>query len=107
MDASEECLPEWWRKNSKLRREMELPAYEPPKFNDGVYTHKAVSKLESKYDVIIRFGSIKPKYPDDWTVWVDGEPVMKIGRHRKKDANTVYEMSSTEFYTEMANRLSE
>lgn len=90
-------LPEWWVKNRALRDESDLPPYQPPRFQDGVYTFEVIPALEDEYDCSILLAGFNTRYPEDWRVEVDGEPLMEIGRRRDENGNTVYELSSSEF----------
>lgn len=82
---------------------MGIPEYQPPRFEDSVYTHTVVNKLEKEYDCTIRFVGINSNYPDDWKVHIDGQPDIEIGRHRDPNGNTVYEMESKQFEAEIEN----
>lgn len=90
-------LPEWWRDCIKEFENHNLPSYQPPQFNDGRYTYKVVDKLQAKFDISVRFVGVGVKYGDDWTVFVDREPVGEIGRYRNPRGYTVYDMSSQRF----------
>lgn len=89
--------PEWWVENERLRQEMGIPPYTPPRFRDGVYTHMIVSPLEEAHDCIIKF--LSPNATDwaDWHVRVNGELVLTVERHRDENGNTVYDIDSEEF----------
>ena len=89
--------PDWWRENERLRAEMDLPEYEPPRFADGTYTHEITEPIETAHACRIQFIGLNTHYPDDWEVRVDGEPVMGIGRHRDEHGNTVYELPAKAF----------
>lgn len=89
--------PDWWRDNERIRQAMDLPTYEPPQFEDGVYEHTVVPELESQYDCTIRFIGINTDYLDEWEVRVNDEHVLDIGRHRDSKGNTIYEMTAAEF----------
>ena len=91
--------PVWVHENEKLRQEMNLPPYQPPKFLDGVRTHEVVPLLEDEYDCTIQFVGLNTHYEDDWRIQIDGEPLEPIGRHRDKNGNTVYEMTAEAFQT--------
>jgi hypothetical protein len=99
--------PEWWVKNERLRTKMGLSEYEPPRFEDGTYTHEIVAPLEEKYDCEIRFIGINVDYHDDWGVRINGRTVLAIGRHRDENGNTVYEMSAKTFETSIESELAE
>lgn len=88
--------PGWREENERIRAEMDLPEYEPPRFEDGVYVHEVVPGLESEYGVTIQFVGHNTDYGDDWEIRVDFEPVASIGRHRDEDGNTVFEASAAE-----------
>lgn len=94
---SGEEKPDWWEENKKLRKQLDLPFYEPPRFSDGKYTHELLSELEDIYRCEIQLMGIDTRYPDDWTVRVDGEEMFDLPRHRDDNGNTVYELSSQEF----------
>lgn len=89
--------PEWWRDNERLRAEMGLPEYRPPRFADGAYTHGVVERIEDARDCRIRFVGVGVRYADDWEVRIDGTTAFEIGRHRDERGNTVYEMSAEAF----------
>jgi hypothetical protein len=36
-------------KNERYKNQFDLPEYDPPRFNDGAYTHETVSALESEF----------------------------------------------------------
>jgi len=99
--------PDWWEENEGLREEMGLPQYVPPRFSDGTYTHEILSELEERFDCSIRFLGRNTVYPDEWEVQVDGETVMRIGRFRDGDSNTIYEMAADEFRAELETWLEE
>jgi hypothetical protein len=92
-----DSLPEWWAQNERIREERDLPPYRPPRFEDGVYTHKVIPKLESEFKCTIQFAGTNTTYLDDWAVEVNGQSIFSIGRHRDETGNTVYEFSSNEF----------
>jgi hypothetical protein len=89
--------PEWWEKNERLREEMGLPDYKPPKFSDGVFTHNVVKQLEDKHGCSIKFRSKQPRYPSQWEIHVDGRGVETTARRRTNSGNTIYQISSTAF----------
>jgi len=105
MTESRDDRPEWWETNSEIKRELGLPAYEPPTFEDGRYVHEVVDPLESRWDCSIQFAVVNPSYPDTWHVWIDGERAFAVGRYRTVDANTVYEMTADEFRSAVGSYL--
>jgi hypothetical protein len=106
-DADDPAKPEWWRKNERLREQMNLPPYEPPRFEDGTPTFRVTDELEAEYDCTIRFMGKNTSYPDSFLVTVDGTPVMRVGRHRDDNANTVYEMSAAAFREQLEAKLAD
>lgn len=92
-----EGKPAWWRANERLREEMALPPYRPSRFADDTYTHAVVAPLEAEHGCTIRFVGYRTEYPEDWAVWIDGDPAFPVGRHRDENGNTVYELSAEEF----------
>lgn len=89
--------PDWWRENERIRDSLDLPAYEPPRFADGTYTHEVVEPLEADLGVEIRFVAVDPRHGDDWEVRLDGEPALTVGRRRDDAGNTVYEVDGGAF----------
>lgn len=97
-NKSQPCeQPEWWRQNEHLREEMGLPTYQPPRFDDGVFTYKVVQRLEEEYDCTITFRSKSPRHPCEWEIHIDGEEVGTTDRRRTDRGNTIYRLSSTAF----------
>lgn len=97
--------PDWWRRNARLREEMELPRYDPPRFRDGVYTHSVVPELEQRYGCSIRFVGINTAYLDAWEVRVDGTTAFTVERRRDENGNTVYLLDAEEFVTRLESTL--
>ncbi|MFB6227884.1 MAG: hypothetical protein ABEH88_04770 [Halobacteriales archaeon] len=106
-NTDEPSKPEWWQKNERLRQRMGLPPYEPPRFEDGTPTFRVTDKLESEYDCTIRFMGKNTTYPDSFVVTVDGAPLMRVGRHRDHNANTVYEMDAARFREQLEQELTD
>lgn len=97
--------PEWWVANEAVKAAFDLPAYEPPRFADGTYTHDVVPDLEAEFDCTIRFLGVNPRYPEDWQVRVDGQPLFSIGRRRDEDGNTVYQLDAEAFQRRLRREL--
>lgn len=76
---------------------MDLPEYEPSRFEDGVYTHEVVQELEEEHDCTITFLSKEPRHPCDWEIHVDETRVGVTGRRRTNRGNTVYQLTSSSF----------
>lgn len=89
--------PDWWIANEQDRVAMELPAYEPPQFSDGVYVHDVVPELERAYDCEITLLGKNVDYLDDWEVRIDDVTRFHIGRARNDSGNTIYQCPSSEF----------
>jgi hypothetical protein len=98
--------PDWWSENEEIKAQFDLPTYEPPRFEDGTYTHDVVPKLESQFECRIRFVAIDPRYPEDWEVRVDGAPALDIGRRRDNNGNTVYQQTASEFESALRDQIS-
>lgn len=88
--------PDWWEENEAIRRQLDLPAYEPPRLSDGVYTHEIVPELEEQHDCRILFIGIDTTYPEAWELRIDGETAATIDRRRDARGNTVYGLSASE-----------
>ena len=99
--------PDWWRENERLRAEMDLPEYRPPRFADGTYTHRVTGPLSDEHGCRIQFVGVNTRYPEDWAVRIDGEPAFGIGRHRDEQGNTVYELSADAFREAVEDALDE
>lgn len=104
-DQSEK--PEWWLENEKVREELGLPAYAPPRFQDDVYVHEVVDDLSASYGCSIDLIGVGTKYLDDWEVRVDGESVAEIGRQRDEQGNTIYTLTSDSFRERITDHLEE
>lgn len=89
--------PEWWLENERIRESMGLPEYEPPRFNDDVYVHEVVVKLETEFECEIQIMGLGTDYLDDWEVRLDGETAFTMGRIRNEQGNTLYQVSSETF----------
>lgn len=89
--------PEWWERNQELKQSMDLPEYDPPRFEDGTYLHRVIDELETEYGYSIQIVGINPRYPDNWEVKIDEELIFEVGRHRDDDGNTVYELTADQF----------
>jgi hypothetical protein len=106
-EQSRDERPDWWNENKTIREELELPSYDPPRFEDVVYTHEVVPDLEEQHGIKIRFVGMNTNYGDDWEIQIDGDTVLTIGRHRDENGNTVFEMTANAFVTALEDRLSE
>lgn len=100
-----EDRPKWWERNEALKREMGIPAYEPPRFADGTYVHEVVDDIESRFDCSIRIVGHDTAYPDDWRVEVDDEDAGAIGRTRDPNGNTVYDTDAEAFRNRLRSHL--
>ncbi|MFB6171045.1 MAG: hypothetical protein ABEJ23_00820 [Haloarculaceae archaeon] len=93
----DEDRPPWWETNEAIRDRLDLPAYEPPRFADGTYTHAVVPELEAECDCTIRLLGVDTTYPEPWELRVDGEYVRDVARRRDADGNTVYGITAAAF----------
>ena len=98
---------DWWRENDRLREELGLSEYRPPRFADSTYTHEITDEIEAIYDCRIQFIGINTRYPEDWEIRINGEVAFDIGRYRDDQGNTVYEISAEEFRERVEAYLSE
>ena len=96
-DGPDEEKPDWWIANERDREAMDLPAYDPPRFEDGVYAHVVVSDLETTHDCEIVFLGMNVDWGDEWDVLVDRKPAFAIGRSRDDDGNTINLLDSGTF----------
>tara|TARA_A100001037_G_scaffold306756_1_gene355058 strand:+ start:25452 stop:25784 length:333 start_codon:yes stop_codon:yes gene_type:complete len=103
MVVESEELPDWWIENQSIKSSMDLPVYDPPRFEDGIYTHTIVPVLEEELGCKILFIGIDVKYPDDWEIRIDDIPVCGIKKYRTQEANTIYGVNSEKF-REMVRR---
>lgn len=97
--------PPWWIENEQIKAELGLPAYEPSRFEDGVYTHEIVEDIQNTFGCEIRFVGVNPIYPDDWAVRIDRAPAFPIGRRRDQNGNTIFEMKSDTFRSHVIDYL--
>jgi len=98
-DVDVSTLPGWWRRAIEEFEAHDLRPYRPPRFADGRLTHEVIDGLEADLDVDIGFGSVDSAYRERWEVWIDGDPVAEVGRHRDPDGYTVYEIEGEAFAT--------
>jgi hypothetical protein len=89
--------PDWWEKNERYRERFELPEYDPPKFNDDIYTYKVINSLEEEHGCTIQFLGVNTKYPDDIDIRIDSKTAFSVGRRRTSGGNTIYKITSEEF----------
>jgi hypothetical protein len=91
---TDDTRPEWWTANEEIRRQLELPPYEPPTFEYDVPVHE----VRNRYDEInIQFIAFNAEYLDDWEVRIDGAPAFSISRYRDRNGNTVFGMTANAF----------
>ena len=90
-------LPDWWIENQSIKLGMNLPAYDPPRFEDGTYTHTIVPVLEEELECEILFIGIDVRYLDDWEIRIDDTPVCEIKKYRTQEGNTIYGIDSEKF----------
>ena len=95
MDESDR--PAWWRRNEALKRSLDIPAYEPPRFADGTYVHDVIDDVESTFDADVQLVGYDTTFPEDWSLTVDGETVTNVGHGRNSDGNTVFDVTSEQF----------
>lgn len=96
-DVDTSLLPPWWRRAIEEFKEYGLRPYRPPRFGDGAMKHAVVNRLETRNDVAVRFIGRDVSYGDDWEVYVDGDRIGTVGRHRSPHGYTVFEIESDEF----------
>ncbi len=89
--------PEWWRDAVERFREHGMRPYRPPRFADGELVPPTVADLEAELGVPIELRSTDPGPHPDWALWVDGERVESVGRHREADGHTAYELDRAAF----------
>ncbi len=99
--------PLWWLENDRLRVEMDLPEYRPPRFTDGTYTHDVTDPIETRHGCRIQFIGVNTRYLESWEVRVDGTAAFEIDRRRDKQGNTVYEMTAEKFREAVVHQLEE
>lgn len=99
--------PDWWLANEHIKNTFDLPEYEPPRFSDGTYVHQIVEPIEERYGCEIQFIGTDPRYPDDWEVRIDREPIMSISRCRTENGNTRYLKESEAFRKQVVAELEE
>ncbi|THE64184.1 hypothetical protein D8Y22_14050 [Salinadaptatus halalkaliphilus] len=102
-----ETLPDWWARAVRLFESHDLRPFRPSRFADGELTHEVVDRLERDLDIAVRIAGVDARYGDDWTVFVDDEPVSSIPRRRSQDGYTIFERSSDEFEATVRSNLEE
>ncbi len=89
--------PEWWLANEEDKATLDIPEYEPPRFEDDTYVHEVIPELEREHGCEIKLLGFNVDYRDDWTVRIDGEDRFAIGRRRDDSGNTVYLLTAEDF----------
>lgn len=95
MDIS--SLPSWWRRAIREFEAFDLRPYRPPRFEDGTPKHEVQERLEAELGVDIAVRGLDVTRGDDWTVYVDEEPVGTIGRWRSPEGYSVFEGTGEAF----------
>jgi hypothetical protein len=90
-------LPGWWQRAIAHFEERDLAPYRPPRFADGTLEPGVVRALETELGVSIELRCKNATLGADWTVLVDGDDVVTIGRHRSRERYTVFELTAEEF----------
>lgn len=96
-DEQIEDYPGWWRESIELFRNHGMRPYRPPQLADGETLPSVRSALEREHGVRIRIRAVVPKEDDDWEVWVNDRCVATVGRHRRSDGYTEYDLTAAEF----------
>lgn len=99
--------PTWWKRNAEIKDRLDLPEYDPPCFRDGTFVHEVVSSLEAEFDREIQFVLTDLSDRDTWTVRADMEQLFSVGRRRRDDGNTVFEIEADEFERAVREELSD
>lgn len=89
--------PAWWREAIERFRAHGMRPYRPPRFTDDELVPPTIADLEAEFGVSIELRSTDPGPDPEWALWVDGERVGTVGRHREADGHTVYELDRAEF----------
>ena len=89
--------PDWWREAVERFRAHGMRPYRPPRFADDELVPPTVAALESELGVRVELRSTDPGPDPEWALWVDGERVGAVDRHREADGHTVYELDRAEF----------
>ena len=90
-------LPAWWRRAIEEFDHHNLRPYRPPRFADGTLKHEVITALETELDIEITVRGVDVTRGDDWTVYVDGDPVGTVGHRRSAAGYSVFEMESEAF----------
>jgi hypothetical protein len=93
----DDSRPEWWAEIEQWKAEMELPPYEPPRFEDGTYAYEVVEALEDEHGCRVRLLGVNTHHCEDWEVRIDGDTAFEIGRRRDDNGNTIYMITANQF----------
>ena len=96
-DVDISVLPDWWADAVRQFESHGLRPFRPSRFANGALAYHVVDRLETELDVTIRIVGIDVEYGDDWTVFVDDEPVDTVPRRRSRQGYTIFGISSDEF----------
>lgn len=97
--------PEWWQENIQEFEKHNMRPYRPPQFLNGEPVPETISELEEEYAIDIRIRNESPKEGQKWGIWIDGEFVSDIDRHRDGDGYTEYHLNQHEFRTLVQKKL--
>ncbi len=93
---SVQSLPGWWKSAVREFETNDLRVYQPSQFEDGIIVPDFINRMESKYEVTVRFMSIDPRDGDNWGLYVDGEKIRDVPHRRIPDGHSVYGIDSEE-----------
>lgn len=96
-DIDISALPDWWQRAIREFEAHGLRPFRPSRFEDGTFTYEVVDRIEEELDIAVQIVGVDAKHGDDWTLFVDNEPVDSIPRRRSRNGYTVFELSSDEF----------
>lgn len=94
--SSPDDHPEGWVEQAQFRERYGLPPFRPPRFRDSALLDETIGVLELEVGVDIEIVA-RDVHREGWAVEVDGRRAFRFEHHRDDAANTVVEMTSTEF----------
>jgi hypothetical protein len=98
-------LPDWWVDAIEEFREHDIGPYRPPRFSDDALVPPVVARLESEFDVDIRFVGVGVQHGDSWRIYVDDEAVTTVDRERTPSGYTRYHVRGDRFESEIRNHV--
>jgi hypothetical protein len=96
-DVDVSKLPSWWQEAINEFKTYNLRPYRPARFSDNILVYPLVIKLENEFNSQITIVGFNVTSGDEWTIQVDGEPIVNVEKLRDPAGYTIYELTAYDF----------